>query len=78
MKKLIGILIISQTVLFGLLLNQLNQISHSIIQAGAYVVAKEGTMAWGGNLPTPYFVLLGALIILGAVLVFTEDKKTKK
>lgn len=78
MKKLIGILIISQTVLFGLLLTQLNNISHSIIQAGAYVVAKEGNMAWGGNLPTPYFVLLGALIILGAVLVFTEDKKTTK
>ncbi|WP_251127406.1 hypothetical protein [Exiguobacterium sp. s63] len=77
MKKLIGIAIIVQTVLFGMLLIQLESLSDTIAQTGAYIATNNGTVDWGAGLPIPFFILLGALIIIGVKLVFSKEKDVK-
>ena len=74
MKKWIGVLIIVQTVLFSMLMIQLNKMTDKIAEVGSMIVTKEGDMAWGGGLPTIDYVLFGILIILGIYLVIPEDK----
>ena len=74
MKKWIGVLIIVQTVLFSMLIIQLNKMTETIAAVGSMIVTKDGDIAWGGGLPTTDYVLFGILIILGIYLVIPEDK----
>ncbi|MDW2887018.1 hypothetical protein [Exiguobacterium artemiae] len=57
MKKWIGVLIIVQTVLFSMLIIQLNKMTETIAAVGSMIVTKEGDLAWGGGLPTTDYVL---------------------
>ena len=57
MKKWIGVLIIVQTVLFSMLIIQLNKMTETITAVGSMIVTKEGDLAWGGGLPTTDYVL---------------------
>ena len=74
MKKWIGVLIIVQTILFGMLIIQLNKMTDTIAEVGSMIVTKDGDLAWGGGLPTTDYILFGILIILGIYLVVPEDK----
>ncbi|WP_404276611.1 hypothetical protein [Exiguobacterium undae] len=74
MKKWIGVLIIVQTVLFGMLMIQLNKMTDTIAEVGSMIVTKDGDIAWGGGLPTTDYVLFGILIILGIYLLIPEEK----
>ena len=74
MKKWIGVLIIVQTVLFGMLIIQLDKMTDTIAEVGSMIVTKDGDIAWGGGLPTADYVLFGILIIIGIYLVIPEDK----
>lgn len=74
MKKWIGVFIIVQTVLFGMLIIQLNKMTDMIAAVGSLIVTKDGDLAWGGGLPVSYYILFGILIILGIYLVIPEDK----
>jgi len=56
-KKWIGVLIIVQTVLFSMLIIQLNKMTETITAVGSMIVTKEGDLAWGGGLPTTDYVL---------------------
>lgn len=57
MKKWIGVLIIVQTVLFSMLIIQLNKMTETITAVGSMIVTKEGDLAWGGGLPVTDYVL---------------------
>ncbi|WP_251138752.1 hypothetical protein [Exiguobacterium sp. s166] len=48
MKKWIGVLIIVQTVLFSMLIIQLNKMTETIAAVGSMIVTKDGDIAWGG------------------------------
>lgn len=74
MKKWIGVFIIVQTVLFGMLIIQLNKMTDMIAAVGSLIVTKDGDLAWGGGLPVSYYILFCILIILGIYLVIPEDK----
>ncbi|MGD6844276.1 hypothetical protein ACQCVH_17420 [Bacillus infantis] len=75
MKELLGIFIIVQALLTGLILYGLNSISDSIIMATAHQKKPLNTLAWGGGLNTSIYILLGAIIIVGAYLIVVKDKK---
>lgn len=74
MKKWIGVLIIVQTVLFGMVMIQLEKIMNKIGQVGSVVLRKEGTIVSGEGLPVSNYVLFGILIILGIYLLIPEEK----
>lgn len=74
MKKWIGVLIIVQTILFSMLIIQLNKMTDTIAEVGSMIVTKDGDLAWGGGLPTTDYILFGILIILGIYLVIPADK----
>ncbi|AFS70374.1 Hypothetical protein Eab7_1241 [Exiguobacterium antarcticum B7] len=67
-------MIIVQTVLFSMLIIQLNKMTDTIAEVGSIIVTKDGDLAWGGGLPTTDYVLFGILIVLGIYLVIPEDK----
>jgi len=73
-KKWIGVLIIVQTVLFSMLIIQLNKMTETIAAVGSMIVTKDGNLAWGGGLPTTDYVLFGILIFLGVFLLIPEEK----
>lgn len=74
MKKWIGVLIIVQTVLFSMLIIQLNKMTETIAAVGSMIVTKDGDLAWGRGLPTTDYVLFGILICLGIFLLIPEKK----
>ncbi|WP_251131952.1 MULTISPECIES: hypothetical protein [unclassified Exiguobacterium] len=74
MKKWIGLIILVQTILFGMLIIQLDKMTDTIAEAGAYIATNEGDLVWGGGLPVMDYVLFGILIIVGIYLLIPEDK----
>lgn len=74
MKKWIGLIIIVQTILFGMLIIQLDKMTDTIAEAGAYIATKNGSLAWGSGLPVMDYVLFGILIIVGIYLLIPEEK----
>ena len=78
MKELLGIFIIVQAILTGLILYGLKSISDSIIMAAAHQKNPLNTLAWGGGLETSTYILLGAIVIVGACLIISKDKKGKR
>lgn len=74
MKKWIGVLIIVQTVLFGMVMIQLEKIMDKIGRVGSVVLRKEGTIVSGEGLSVSNYVLFGILIILGIYLLIPEEK----
>ncbi|WP_235195234.1 hypothetical protein [Exiguobacterium oxidotolerans] len=74
MKKWIGLIILVQTILFGMLIIQLDKMTDTIAEAGAYIATKNGSLAWGGGLPVMDYVLFGILIIVGVFLLIPEEK----
>lgn len=74
MKKWIGLIIIVQTILFGMLIIQLDKMTDTIAEVGAYIATKNGSLAWGGGLPVMDYVLFGILIIVGVFLLIPEEK----
>ncbi|TCI25592.1 hypothetical protein EVJ27_12925 [Exiguobacterium sp. SH3S2] len=73
MKRLVGLLIITQTILFGMLIFQLNELADSVLQAASYVATQEGSLAWGGNISPWFLFLLLGLTLLGAYLTFSKE-----
>jgi len=73
-KKWIGVLIIVQTVLFSMLIIQLNKMTETIAAVGSMIATKEGDLAWGGGLPVTDYILFGILICLGVFLLIPEGK----
>ncbi|WP_144555964.1 hypothetical protein [Bacillus sp. X1(2014)] len=78
MKELLGIFIIVQAILTGLILYGLNTISDSIIMAAAHQKNPINTLAWGGGLNTSTYILLGVIVIVGAYLIVVKDKKVNE
>lgn len=74
MKRLMGIFIVSQTILFGVLIYQIQNLSDSIKEAASFVATKEGTLSWGGNIPKVSVFLLSALMVLGLFLILSKNK----
>ncbi|WP_026695500.1 hypothetical protein [Peribacillus kribbensis] len=75
MKRAIGLLIISQTFLFGIIAYYLNTISVSIFTL-ASVSKKLGTgvsFGWNDNLTTKVYILLAIVSIIGLYLVFSKQ-----
>ena len=74
MKKIIGIFLIVQTILFGMVIFQLERIYDRIAETAAYVYRKDGTLAMGAGLPEVYYILFVLLIILGIYVLFSKEK----
>ncbi|MEH7443058.1 hypothetical protein V7201_12195 [Bacillus sp. JJ1122] len=77
MKELLGIFIVVQAILTGLILYGLNSISDSIIISAAHQKHPLNTLAWGGGLETSTYIVLGAIVIVGVYLILTKDNKGK-
>ncbi|VWX34591.1 hypothetical protein [Exiguobacterium oxidotolerans] len=74
MKKWIGLIILVQTILFGMLIVQLDKMTDTIAAVGAYIATNDGDLTWGGGLPVMDYVLFGILIIVGIFLLIPEEK----
>lgn len=77
MKKLIGLLIITQTILFGIIAYQIRDLANSIYDAATIVKGTGNGVGWGNGLPTFSYILLALLVIVGIYLVVLKDKKNK-
>ncbi|WP_160724904.1 hypothetical protein [Bacillus sp. USDA818B3_A] len=77
MRELVGIFIAVQAILTGLILHGMNSISDSILMASAYQKSDDITISWGGHLGTGTYILLGAIVVVGALLILFNNKKSK-
>lgn len=74
MKKLIGLLIITQTILFGIIAYQIRDLANSIYDAATIVKGTGNGVGWGNGLPTFSYVLLGVLVVVGLYVVLKNEK----
>lgn len=74
MKRLVGFIIITQTIIFGLLIYELHYLANSILQAAAFATTREGTVSWNDNLSLSFLIPLFALLILGSYLIFSKNE----
>jgi hypothetical protein len=77
MKKLLGIFIVVQAILTGLILYGLNSISNSILISAVHQKNGVNTIAWSDNLDTSTYIILAAILIVGAYLIVTKDKNSR-
>ena len=77
MKKLVGIFIVVQAILTGLILYGLNSISNSILISAVHQKTGINTIAWSDNLDTSTYIILAAILIVGTYLIVTKDKNSR-
>lgn len=74
MKRLVGFIIFTQTIVFGLLIFELHYPGNSILQATAFATTRDGIIAWNDNLSLDFLIPLFALLILGSYLIFSKNE----
>jgi hypothetical protein len=77
MKKLVGIFIVVQAILTGLILYGLNSISNSILISAVHQKTGVNTIAWSDNLDTLTYIVLVTVLIVGGYLIVTKDKHSR-
>jgi hypothetical protein len=75
MNRVVGLFIITQVVLTGLILNGLNSVSNSILQAAVHQKSGVNTIAWSENLSTVTYVALVLVLLIGVYLIIMKEKK---
>lgn len=73
MNKLVGIFIIVQVILTGLILNGLHAISNSILIAAVHQKRGINTISWSDNLSTITYVVLAVIVLIGLYLVLSKE-----
>ena len=74
MGKLLGIFTVVQAILTGLILYGLNSISNSILISAVHQKTGVNTISWSDRLDTSTYIILTAILIVGAYLIITKEK----
>ncbi|MGA4722210.1 hypothetical protein [Fictibacillus nanhaiensis] len=74
MNKIVGIFIIVQVILTGLILNGLQAISNSILISAVHQKRGLNTISWSDNLSTVTYVVLALIVLIGFYLILLKEK----
>jgi hypothetical protein len=77
MNKLVGIFIIVQVILTGLILNGLHAISNSILISAVHHKRGVNTISWSDNLSTITYVILAGIVLIGLFLILLKEKNNR-